>query len=89
MESLPLVFVAEMTSGCRLGLTTNSAPALMVASASEAVVTVPEPKRSRDPYSSFSSLRTSMAPGTVMVTSTTVTPPAIMACTMAWAWPAL
>ena len=35
IESLPLVFVVAMTSGCRLGLTTNSAPASMVAWASD------------------------------------------------------
>ena len=46
--------------------------------ACSAVVTVPEPSRSFRPYSVLSSLSTSTAPGTVMVTSTTVTPPAIM-----------
>src|ERR1035438_1372412 len=61
----------------------------MVASACAAVVTVPEPSERSDPYSCLSSLSTSIAPGTVMVTSTTVTPPAIMAFTIAWAWAAL
>src|SRR3954470_1391058 len=84
-ESLPAALVAAITSGCRLGLTTNSAPALMVSSASAAVVTVPDPRRSFDPYSSFSALRMPQASGHVIVTSTTVTPPAIMASTTACA----
>ena len=42
-----------MTAGWRLGLTTNSAPASMVACAWSAVVTVPEPRRSFAPYSLF------------------------------------
>ena len=45
-EIFLLALVAAMTSGCRLGLTTNSAPASMVAWAWSAVVTVPEPSRS-------------------------------------------
>src|SRR5579863_5756747 len=57
----------------------------MVSSASFAVVTVPEPSRSVG-CSFFNSRRRSTAPGTVMVTSTTVTPPAIMASTTACAW---
>src|ERR1039458_5095414 len=61
----------------------------MVASACSAVVTVPEPSRRVAPYSFLSSFRTSSAPGTVMVTSTTVTPPAIMALTTACACAAL
>src|SRR3954470_9879924 len=85
MESFPAALVAAITSGCKLGLTTNSAPAAMVSSASFAVVTVPEPIRSLVPYSVLSAFRIPHASGHVMVTSTTVTPPAIIASTTAWA----
>ena len=89
MDSFPLFFVVEMTAGWRLGLTTNSAPASMVAWAWSAVVTVPDPSRSWPAYSRLSSASRATAPGTVMVTSTTVTPPVIMARTTAWAWATL
>src|SRR5690348_11994747 len=82
-EIFLLALVTRMTSGCRLGLTTNSAPASIVACACSAVVTVPEPSRSFAPYSLLSSLIRSTAPGTVIVTSTMFTPPAIIASTTA------
>src|SRR5665213_1616545 len=53
----------------------------MVSSASFADVTVPEPSSSLEPYSLLRVRRISMASGQVIVTSTTVTPPAIMAFT--------
>src|SRR6201996_9225835 len=80
-DNLVRALVSRMTSRCRLGLTTNSAPASMVATHSAASVTVPEPNRSLLPYSRLSFFNTSMAPGTVMVTSITEMPPATSAST--------
>src|SRR5271170_8437698 len=85
IESLPRSLVLAITSRWRLGLRTNSAPASIVACAWAAVVTVPEPSSTWLPYFALRSRSRSMALGTVMVTSMTVTPPARMASTSAWA----
>ena len=57
IESFPCALVAAMTSGCRLGLTTNSAPASMVASASRGSGHGAGAEQKLGPYSFLSSCK--------------------------------
>src|SRR5262249_8199720 len=70
-----------MTSRFRPGATTNSAPASRAARAVSGSSTVPAPSSTRPPSCRFPSRITSIAFGTVNVTSATLTPPSASART--------
>ena len=84
--SLPRRRACATVSGSKPGLTMNSAPASMQRRAASASSTVPAPITTSAPKLLTRSLMTSIAPGTVIVTSTIGMPPAQTASAACLAW---